>query len=82
MHRPFHQLTNLLHFCNEPLSLSVDGPIALIGSSLISLKGGMGGTYIKTTGTAGMATLTIHSEQAGEVQIEFEIGIDEKISKL
>lgn len=73
---------NLLHFCNEPLSLSVDGPIALIGSSLISLKGGMGGTYIKTTGTAGMATLTIHSEQAGEVQIEFEIGIDEKISKL
>lgn len=73
---------NLLNFCNEPLSLSVNGPVALIGESLISLKGGMGGTYIKTTGECGRATLTIHSAQAEDVTIEFEISKNEEIRKL
>ena len=73
---------NLLHFCNEPLSLHVKGSIELIGDSLISLKGGMGGTYVKTTGECGKAILTIHSAQAGDVNIEFEVSKDGNIMKL
>ncbi len=73
---------NLLNFCNEPLSLTVEGPIELIGSSLISCKGGMTGTYVKTIGQAGKAALIIHSAQAGEVQIEFEVGIDKNVLKV
>ena len=73
---------NLLNFCNEPLSLSVEGPIALIGDSLISLKGGMAGTYVKTVGKPGMAFLTIHSPQAKDVRIEFEVTVDNHILKL
>lgn len=73
---------NLLNFCNEPLSLSVEGPIEFIGDSLISCKGGMTGTYVKTKGMAGKAALMIHSAQAGDVRIEFEVAVDEEIMKL
>lgn len=68
---------NLLYFCNEPLSLSVEGVVELIGPNVISLKGGMGGCYIKTTGEAGNAILKIHSAQAGEVELKFEIFVEE-----
>ena len=73
---------NLLNFCNEPLRLSAEGPIALIGDSFISLKGGMTGVYVKTIGKAGKAAITIHSAQAGDIRIEFEVTVDEKIKKL
>lgn len=73
---------NLLNFCNEPLRLSVEGPITLIGDSLISLKGGMAGIYVKTMREAGNAALMIHSAQAGEVRIEFEVVMDKKVKTL
>ena len=73
---------NLLNFCNEPLSLTVEGPVELIGASLVSLKGGMTGTYVKTLGKAGKAALTIHSSQAEDVKIEFEVTVDGKVLKL
>lgn len=73
---------NLLNFCNEPLSLTVEGSIELIGDSLISVKGGMTGTYVKTKGKAGKATLIIHSAQAGEVKIDFEVTLDNEIKQL
>lgn len=66
---------NLLSFCNEPVVLNLEGPAELIGESVISLKGGMTGTYIKTTGKAGKAVLTIKTAQAGEVKQEFTISI-------
>ena len=64
---------NQLPFYQEPVELSVEGPIELIGPSIISLKGGMGGTYIKTTGRAGEAVLTIRSGQAEVLKLEFEV---------
>lgn len=73
---------NLLNFCNEPLSITPEGPIALIGDSLISLKGGMTGIYVKTVGETGPASVIIHSAQAGDVRIEFEVAKDMKIMKL
>ena len=73
---------NLLNFCNEPLSLTVEGQIELIGDSLISVKGGMTGTYVKTKGEAGKAALIIHSVQAGEVRIDFEVKLDKEIMRL
>ena len=73
---------NLLNFCNEPLSLTVEGQIELIGDSLISVKGGMAGTYVKTKGEAGKAALIIHSAQAGEVRIDFEVKLDKEIMRL
>ncbi|MDE5873973.1 MAG: glycoside hydrolase family 2 protein, partial [Lachnospiraceae bacterium] len=64
---------NILNFFNDPICLSVEGPVELIGPSIMSLSGGMGGTYIKTTGKTGEAKLTISSGQAETVTIDITI---------
>lgn len=68
---------NILPYYQEPVLLSTEGPIELIGGHVISLKGGMGGTYVKTIGREGKAALILKTAQAKEVRIEFDI----KISK-
>ncbi len=65
---------NVLHFFNEPVSFSIEGPIELIGPEVMSLHGGMGGTYVKTTGEAGTATLTIRNSQTEACKITFQVG--------
>ena len=62
---------NLLSFFNEPVSFEVSGPVELIGPSVISLEGGMGGTYIKTTGESGEARLVIRNAQTEPVELRF-----------
>jgi hypothetical protein len=41
---------NILNFYNEPFCIETEGPVEVIGPKIISLKGGMGGTYIKYKG--------------------------------
>ncbi len=50
-------------YYQEPVVLSCSGKIELIGPSVISLKGGFGGTYVKTTGNAGSGVLRINDRQ-------------------
>ena len=65
---------NVLPFFNEPLFFETAGPVALIGPSVVSLKGGMGGTYVKTIpGKTGEASLTIHSLQTEPVTVHFTV---------
>ncbi|MBO4881235.1 MAG: glycoside hydrolase family 2 protein [Firmicutes bacterium] len=65
---------NVLPFFNEPLFFETDGPIGIIGPSVISLKGGMGGTYVKTLpGSSREASLTIRSLQAEPVTVRFTV---------
>lgn len=64
---------NLLSFCNEPVILDIEGPAVIVGESVISLKGGMTGTYIKTIGKEGKVVLTIKAAQAKEVKLEFNV---------
>ena len=68
---------NLLPYCMEPLKIGVEGPIELIGPDLVSLKGGMTGVYVRSTGTPGAATLTLSNPQLGEVKIPFAVKIAE-----
>ena len=62
-----------LSYCNEPLTLTVKGPLSIIGPSTISLQGGMGGTYVRTCGMAGSAELTITGSLFGEHTVKFEV---------
>ena len=71
--RAVDQNGNLLNFYNEPLKLEVEGELEVIGDSVIGLQGGMGGTYVKTTGKPGMGTLNISSVQMGSIAINFQI---------
>ena len=67
---------NHIPYFQEPVLLKVDGPAQLIGPSAISLKGGTGGTYIKTVGEEGEAVLHIVNMQAGEIKISFNIKVN------
>lgn len=64
---------NTLSFFNDPICLSVEGPVELIGPDIVSLFGGMGGTYIKTTGKTGKAKLTISNGQAEAVTVNITV---------
>lgn len=71
--RAVDEYGNLLHFCGEPLKISVEGPIELIGPEMTSLRGGMGGFYVKTVGKTGVASVTVSSPQIGDIKVDFEI---------
>ena len=64
---------NLLPYFQEPVQLKCEGALELIGPDIISLQGGMGGTYVKTIGKTGSGKLMISSRQAGTREITFEI---------
>ena len=66
--RAVDEFKNVSFFYNEPVKITVEGDLELIGPDVISLKGGMGGTYVKTTGegegsvtfsAAGMEPVTV-----------------------
>ncbi len=71
---------NLLPFYQEPVMFETEGPIEVIGTDVISLKGGMGGVYIKTQGVEGKAALLIKSAQAEDVRIDFKIKLSNERS--
>lgn len=64
---------NLLSFFNEPVQFKVEGAVEVIGPDVASLQGGMGGTYLKTTGRSGRAVLRISNPQTEPVEIEFMV---------
>lgn len=65
--------SNVLRFCNDPVIFSVEGPIELIGPDIASLSGGMGGTYIRTTGKSGAARLKIEMPSGEQTVVEFTV---------
>ena len=67
---------NLLYFCCEPLKISVEGPIEIIGGDMVSLKGGMAGIYVRSTGIAGSASVTVSNPQLGTITISFAVTLD------
>ena len=71
--RALDQNNNIVNFYQEPVVLSAEGPIAIIGPKIISLQGGMGGAYIKTTGEEGIGILRVKAAQMDEQTIKFEI---------
>ncbi len=64
---------NLLPYYQEPVTLRACGAIALIGPETISLKGGYGGTYVRTTGTIGEGTLYLRQADLGEYTVGFRV---------
>jgi len=64
---------NLLSFNQDIVTLSAEGPIEVIGPKAVSLRGGMGGTYVKTTGEAGEAKLIVKAEGLEPIEIAFTI---------
>ena len=62
--RAIDQNGNLLPYCGEAVQLSVEGPVRILGPSVVPLRGGMAGIYLATTGEAGRAVLRCKMEGA------------------
>ena len=72
--RAVDQNGNVLTYFQEPIRLTVTGDIALIGPDVISLKGGMGGTYVKSLGKEGVGQLTVKSQgEPHDVTLSFKV---------
>ena len=68
---------NILPFGDAPVVLAAEGPIEVIGPKTAVLRGGLGGTFVKTTGEPGTAALTLTAEGLPPVRIEFAIEKEE-----
>ena len=66
------QNNNLAHYYQEGFEIKAEGPIEIVGPTILSFKGGMTGTIIKTTHQAGKAKLIIKT-QFETKEIEFNI---------
>ncbi len=67
---------NVLPQMNEAISFKTEGPIELIGPATTALRGGRGGTYVRTTGIAGKARLIVETSFAGVREITFDVTIN------
>lgn len=59
------ELGNSAVYYQEPVILSCSDGLEIIGPHVISLKGGCGGTYVKTTGITGHTELMINDIKVG-----------------
>ncbi len=62
--RAIDQNGNLLPYCGEAVQLTAEGPVQILGPTVVPLRGGMAGTYLATTGEPGRAVLHCRMEGA------------------
>lgn len=71
--RVLDQNENQVPYYQGPIIFETEGVIKLIGPSTLALLGGMGGTYIKTSGKKGMGTLEIQADGLTPYEVKFEV---------
>ncbi len=64
---------NVLPFFQGPIAVKVTGPAEIIGPKIISMRGGLGGTYIRTTGEEGEISLSLGGDQVQKIQLVFRV---------
>ena len=64
---------NVCHFYNDAVNVEIEGPGTIIGPKTAAIRGGYGGTYVKTEGEEGEITVTLSNEQLGTAQIRFAV---------
>lgn len=69
---------NLLSYFNDPVKLRVTGPVELVGPDVITLPGGMGGTYVRTVGKCGKASIIMQAENGFKIEMELTVVAEKK----
>ncbi len=64
---------NLASYSQLPINISVSDSLEIIGPSIVTLEGGMAGTYIKSIGKYGDGTVSISSPYLDTVTIQIKI---------
>ncbi len=67
------EFKNQLYYMQEPVQVKVEGPVEIIGPNLVPLRGGACGVYIKSTGEAGEAKVTLQVADMEPVTIDLQI---------
>ena len=67
------QNDNVVPFWQGAAEVAIDGPLALIGPKCATLRGGLGGVFLKTLGIPGEASVTLKTEQTEPVTLRFII---------
>ncbi len=73
MLRALDQGGNLLAFFDAPVELSLEGPGRIVGPDLVSLKGGVVGTYVEAGDVAGRLTLWVRCAPFAPQSLTLEI---------
>ena len=60
-------------YAQLPVRLKVEGAAQLVGPDAVTAEGGMCGTYVRTTGEAGSAKLTVSADGLEPVCVEFTV---------
>ena len=71
--RVLDELGNPAPYAQLSIQLKVRGPVELVGPESVSAEGGMCGTYVRTTGRAGRASLTLSTGQTEPVVLHFDV---------
>ena len=71
--RVLDEYGNAVPYAQLPIRLHLEGPAELVGPDVVTAEGGMTGTYIRTTGEAGTARLTVSADGLEPVGIMFEV---------
>ena len=64
---------NVAPFWHGAADVEIRGPLELIGPARATLRGGLGGVYVKTIGQPGEATVTVKTDQTEPVSLRFII---------
>ena len=64
---------NIAPYALLPVRFTLEGDAELVGPDTVTAEGGMTGTYIKTAGRSGSATLTVTSAQTEPVTLTFTV---------
>ena len=68
---------NVASFFGEPVMLEASGAIEIIGPKMFGLKGGMGGTYVRSL-REGEGSLTISNYQCESVTVKYSVQVEDK----
>ena len=67
------QSGNVLPYLTESVSVTVSGPIEILGETAPILRGGLGGTYVRTNGGSGNGKVTLTLPGAEPVRVDFTV---------
>lgn len=71
--RVLDEYGNIAPYAQLPVRIALSGAAEIIGGEMLTLEGGMGGTYVKTVGKQGKALLTVTAPHTSPVSVEFDI---------
>jgi len=66
--------------CNDPISITLEGPAVLLGESLASLSGGVTAVWVKTTTVPGDLILTARHLHFGERKVTIQSRLAARLS--